>query len=70
MYQSFFDILVELVRAWRDGSRRIRLALVIAAVLATIAFTLLMMVDAYLLIPRVRPIASTLFVAASLIVLT
>jgi glucan phosphoethanolaminetransferase (alkaline phosphatase superfamily) len=70
MYQSFFDILVELVRAWRDGSRRIRLALLVAAVLAIVAFTLLMMVDAYLLAPRARPIASTLFVAASLIVLT
>lgn len=71
MYQSFFDILVELVRAWRDGSRRVRFALVMAAVLAAIAFTLLMMADAYLLYPqRARPIANTLFVVASLIVLT
>lgn len=61
MYQSFFEILTELAKAWRDGSKAVRGWLIAAAVLTGTALSLYVLSDAGLLPGFVaRPIGSVL----------
>lgn len=61
MYQSLFEILTELARAWRDGTEKIRAWLVAAAVLLWVAAALFVLSDSGWLIRQIaQPIAAVL----------